>query len=470
MLPPLIRCPRAKVDPRSDERGFTMALVTVALVAIIGMAALSIDIGTLYQAKAEAQRSADAAALAAARVISMSGITGDPTSGSGDGSWAAICGGTSSPATLIATNVAQQNLIAGVAVPSAAVTVTYGAGKAGGAAKDCSTLGTDFGVNPTATVTVTGSNLPIFFARVFSLFPGVSYSGTNVSATATAEVFNSSNSGSVAGKMVPVQPRCVKPWIVPNSDPGNPGNPFVSTATGSIQHEGISQFGRGVIGENFSLVADCSVGGGNCHGRNLIDNPPRVTGGSLQYIPALVSGNPGAVPSCSPSTGYQAAIAGCDQSTVYACGTPNGGQVDLNENPVNPGLFTGDTSTAVACLTQAAPTYSGADSIATASYPFQILAGPGNPLVQQGLDKSGDVITTSNSIVSIPIYDSSGGALPRGHEPQVTIVGLLQAFISIDGFGNLTATVMNVAGCSNDAMAQSLYGTSPVPVRLITPP
>ena len=56
-----------------------MALVTVALVTIIALAALSIDIGTLYQAKAEAQRAADAAALTAARMISISGITGDPT-------------------------------------------------------------------------------------------------------------------------------------------------------------------------------------------------------------------------------------------------------------------------------------------------------------------------------------------------------------------------------------------------------
>jgi Flp pilus assembly protein TadG len=43
---------------REKERGVTIALVAVAMVSIIGMAALSIDIGTLYQAKAEAQRSA----------------------------------------------------------------------------------------------------------------------------------------------------------------------------------------------------------------------------------------------------------------------------------------------------------------------------------------------------------------------------------------------------------------------------
>jgi Flp pilus assembly protein TadG len=65
-----------------------MALVAITMVALISMAALSIDIGTLYQAKAEAQRAADTAALTAARVISISSITGDPANSSS--SWQLI--------------------------------------------------------------------------------------------------------------------------------------------------------------------------------------------------------------------------------------------------------------------------------------------------------------------------------------------------------------------------------------------
>ncbi|MGA9687513.1 MAG: pilus assembly protein TadG-related protein, partial [Candidatus Sulfotelmatobacter sp.] len=122
MLQPLILRPRGKIEPRSNERGFTMALVAMTMVAIISLAALSIDIGTLYEAKAEAQRAADAAALTAARVISISGVTGDPTNAAG--SWASACGGSTSQATLAATNVAQQDLIGGVA-PST-ITVYYG--------------------------------------------------------------------------------------------------------------------------------------------------------------------------------------------------------------------------------------------------------------------------------------------------------------------------------------------------------
>src|SRR5271166_6412312 len=114
-------------DPRSSERGVTIALVAVSMVAMIGMAALSIDIGTLYQAKAEAQRTADTAALAAARMISISGITGDPNNAAN--SWQAACG-TTGTATLAATAVAQAqpNFVGGVQ-PST-IKVTYGAGAA----------------------------------------------------------------------------------------------------------------------------------------------------------------------------------------------------------------------------------------------------------------------------------------------------------------------------------------------------
>lgn len=55
----------------SREAGMTMVLVAVAMIAIAAMAALSIDLVTLYLARMEAQRAADAGALAAARVISL---------------------------------------------------------------------------------------------------------------------------------------------------------------------------------------------------------------------------------------------------------------------------------------------------------------------------------------------------------------------------------------------------------------
>lgn len=49
-----------------DERGASLAIVAVSLVVFLGMTALSVDLGMLYVARSQAQRTADAAALAAA--------------------------------------------------------------------------------------------------------------------------------------------------------------------------------------------------------------------------------------------------------------------------------------------------------------------------------------------------------------------------------------------------------------------
>jgi len=84
-------------------------------------------------------------------------------------------------------------------------------------------------------------------------------------------------------------------------------------------------------------------------------------------------------------------------------------------------------------------------------------------------------VSTSSSIVSIPIIDQTNIV-----GSSVTIVGYLQAFINFvaDGTGGTTAddlnvTVLNVVGCgttNNGATPiQGGNGTSPIPVRLITP-
>src|ERR1700691_3862329 len=152
MLPPLIRRPgrSRNAEPRSKERGFTMALVAISMVMIISMAALYI--GTLYEAKAEAQRAADAAALTAARVVSISGATGSNGTNLGQ-----ICGGATSTATQAATSMAQQNLIGGVAAGT--VTVGYSAGSAGGPIASCTAIA-NFAVNSVVTVSVQRTNLP----------------------------------------------------------------------------------------------------------------------------------------------------------------------------------------------------------------------------------------------------------------------------------------------------------------------
>ena len=446
----MLRCWQSP-DVRHGERGVTIVFVALAMVAILAIAALSIDVIVLYLAKEEAQRSADAAALAAARVLSLSGVTGDPQYNDVS-SWQEAC----NQARLVAQAMVNQNTIGRGLANVVTVTFLYN-----GAATDC-TGGAAFAVNPQVKVDVTRQALPNYFSRIWNR------TGNSASATATAEAFNPSNSGSIAPNgIITVSPKCVKPWIVPNQDPSNPANKFVGLLDGSIQNKGIQLDGSGiggVIGETFTLVSDCRTGNPNCSG-GLTDNPPTANSAThtLDYVPALVAGTAGAVPSCAVATDYQQATGGCDQSTVYACGVVGGGvQADLTFDPGKPN---GETSTATQCLIHQ-PGQDWLDSASSARLLLERMrAGPNNPAVT-----SGTSITSSNSIVSLPIYDTPGQLL--GSNPPVTIVGFLQVFINnVDSNGNVNVTVLNVAGCSNTATTSTptVSGTSPVPVRLITP-
>lgn len=484
--------------PREHDRehGMTMILVAAAMVAIIGMAVLSIDVVTLYLAKEEAQRSADAAALAAARILSLSGITGDPTNSTSN--WGNICGGASGAATLVAQAVAAQNIVGNQATPTVAVTYSAGsAGTVGAGIPDCTSLSTSaFGVNPMVTVKVTQAGLPNFFSRIWSR------SGNSVSATATAEAFNpsemfSSGGNQTTGTITPVQPRCVKPWVVPNLDPLNPGNPpgcgtnclpFVSSTTGQIQNPGISLGGagtNGVIGERFWLVPDCNHGNpNNCiplglpqanYSSSLFNPGPP----NLLSLPGQTTTPVTAIPSCSGGDPYEEAIEACDAPTNYQCGVPLANAVDLTKH--NPGV--NSITNAVECLihqTDSTNTTSssGQDYLNTSgtfgspsAYPFQILAGSSNPL---GAGLAGTPISSSNSIVSLPIYDQIAVPNPPGNATTpLTFIGFLQVFINaVDGNGNRLVTVLNVSGCGNgtNPTRSPVYGSSPVPVRLITPP
>src|ERR1017187_8132862 len=405
------------------------------MVAIIAMAALSIDVVTLYLAREEAQRSADAAALGAARVLSLSGVTGDPTNISG--LWPTAC----TAATQVAQAVANQNAVSQATATSVNVNFLYN----GTDMASCNFTGANaFGVNPQVKVQVIRAGLPTFFSRIWSRSPN------SVSATATAEAFNSSGSGAFAPNgIIPVNPRCVKPWIIPNKDPGNPPNFFVNPVDGSIKNPGIkvNGAGRGVIGEPLTLTDACTLR--DC------DNMKGSTPLPGSYIPASVTTPVSAYPSCANDDTFQEAVGGCDQNTQYACGISGGAQADLTINPA------GDTRDAAQCLIN----QPGQDQLDTTQFPYQIQAGTANPVITSG------VVTSSTSIATVPIYD--GATLANTRRPTVTIVGFLQVFIKQANFdGSLNVTVLNVAGCSNTATNPPIpaSGTSPVPIRLITPP
>jgi hypothetical protein len=504
MKPPVIRKFRDACPGRRRERGITMILVAVAMTAIIAMAALSIDVITLYLAREEAQRSADAAALAAARVISVSGITGAADPDTDSSSWKLICGGSSSTATQAALAVVKQNTVGGAAIAGTS-TITYLAGSGGtiSSSTDCSTLSTAFAVNPIVTVQIQQTGLPTFFSRIWRR------TTNTVSATATAEVFNPSDSGNVGnqttGSIIPVQPRCVKPWMVPNLDPLNPSsactnncNPFVGASDGHIVNPGISVGGgnaNGVIGERFLLVPDCLHHvAGYCSLRSTqIQANYGPNGGSIPNTPASNLGFlPGqtqyasvAVPSAvSGGSLYEQAIGGCDRTTIYQCGVSSATASSPNVIDLSIGNPDSDTTDGVMALIHEGnanpnggqPT--GQDFFTVTStvygypsaYPFQIYPGTNNPLGLAGTIP----VTASNSIASLPIFDPPSTTINATGTTAVTIVGFLQVFINgVDQYGNIDVVVLNVAGCGNGTSTTSsspVTGSSPVPIRLITSP
>ena len=71
-------CPQPFTRRPSPQSGQTLVLVSICLVVLIAMAALAIDLTTLYVARREMQRAADAAALAGAKALVNSGVTTSP--------------------------------------------------------------------------------------------------------------------------------------------------------------------------------------------------------------------------------------------------------------------------------------------------------------------------------------------------------------------------------------------------------
>ena len=168
---------------RSGERGQTIVLVALSIVSLLAMGALAIDVVTLYTARSEIQRAADAAALAGAKACVDSGSTSDPNN-------ASLQTLARSMGTSFINAILAENKVGGVP-PVLLGTPVY-----------------DFTThpgNPQVTVTLQRTDLPIFFARMWSR------AAPTVTAVARAEAYNASNSQTNTGNLVPISPKCVKP-------------------------------------------------------------------------------------------------------------------------------------------------------------------------------------------------------------------------------------------------------------------
>src|ERR1700689_3045962 len=146
---------KCRVDARRrGERGQTILLVAISIVSLLAMAALAIDVVTLYVASTEIQRAADAAALAGAKAIVDSGVTTlQPTDGN--------VGAAEVLAPSMATAAVQ-------AIVLATPPVNQGAGASPVLTGGTPTFNWSQGNgNPHITVSLQQSNLPTFFARIW---------------------------------------------------------------------------------------------------------------------------------------------------------------------------------------------------------------------------------------------------------------------------------------------------------------
>lgn len=408
---------------RGRERGATLVLVGVSLLAMLSVAALAIDLGLLYVARNEAQRAADAAALAGAYTFVTSGCTSH-------GGCAA--GGPQEPlARQQAELIGAQNAIVGqpTQIKNSDISFKYPSAE-----------------EPQITVTVqrtraSGNPIPTIFAKMF----GMSEAG--VTATATAEAYNPSGSSGTPG----FGNDCVAPFLVPNCDPTHtspensncPGNGyFIDPKTGQIEN-GSSP--NSVIGQSWQLHYGSS-------------GPSNGAVPSQWYLYATAGSQSGSnlrnyISQCSPVT------INCGDTLQTYNGKSNGPVDQGVEDRIHAGGLGMDQ---------------GQDTIDTSlGPPFPITGGVNNPDSSVAGQTYGG---PSDSVVTVPIY--KGQSLSAGGS-SVTVIGFMQLFLQdVEHSGTsdyVNAVIMNVAGCPLSMTSGSgssgsnvvSTGGAPIAIRLI---
>ncbi len=426
------------------------------LFVIGAMAALSIDVVTLYTARSEAQLAADAAALAGARVLANSGMTSYSSSAVGDNAV--------SLAMAVATQVAASSKVGGRNLNPGASPCTAGQ-------EICVNIpetGVDFVANPQVIVQVQRADLPTFFARIWGT------TKVKVAASATAEAYNpSSLQGTAGGPGLPIAPMCVKPWLLPNMSPntGTPSPQIFNVAAGAILDTNLLGWTNG---PTTRLRTDCT---NNC-------GPPPAGLTAWRYYPGTTDATGFPAPSdtsctgCTGFTPYQLSVAGCVQTPI-SCNS----QVNVDITP----YATRDTETATAVNLLTHSNGNGGDSVdtgagtmpPTGTEPFQFLSGTENPIVLSGAMAAQTDVMVSDSLVTVPVIDTTT-AWPPAAYPTVQIIGFVQLFLNPTGAaapatGHIHTQVINLVGCGDGAggaTGQALLGNgaSAVAVRLISPP
>lgn len=427
----------------NNQKGQTIALVAVSMVSFVAMGALAIDLTSLYSARGEIQRAADAAALAGAKAFVDSGVTTDP----GNSNLRTIA---LNMAQSYAASAASQNLVANGSAQLAA----------GFPAVDFSLPG-----NPRITVTLQRTGLPLFFARIW----GSSFA--SVSATAAAEAYNPAFSQANGGSFLPSAPKCVKPILLPNNDPAT-NLPLVNPQTGQVNSGNF-------MGEQFKFTTACTPGTGKVKGCKV---PNKPSGG--EYVPMLVGTthqycHGSTAQGCSSGgSDFEQSIECCDGAVFNAhqCGASTTSAAwDPTIDPKGTSTGNSPVASGLQCLIHSTGGNAQQDSLDPSAFSSgngPLLISPGTFSQSRYGVSSGAIVGTSDSIITVPLFDSSS-AFPQPPDTQLTIVGFLTLFVNdVEGSsGDFDATIMNVTGCGNSpntsAPPISGGGVSAIPVRLI---
>lgn len=438
------------------EQGQTIVLVALSLLALLSMAALAIDVANLYVASTEAQQAADAAALAGAQVFVTSGYTSYPA-GFGNNGW--VCNGSTGLADYAAQSALAANTVAGVA-PTMTTSCDFTQPE-----------------NPTITVRVQRSGLPIFFARIWQV------SSPSVSATAKAEAYNPS------GNSTPIQVGIVKPFLLPNcppnSDPaqntaGCASPYYVDPSDGSIVLGG----GPTQIGSTVTLTLPSQ------------SSAPNGLPGQFYFYPIDFQTNPptpacpvSPISTCNGNTGnppYYFDNIYCSNPSPLKCGDLVGGStsnpVDTRLNGLNWSSLQSRLDKATRCLIHASSSNNVSGSCSSGAFQQDcfIPQGPGEPpLISPGTNNPDTLLRTaayisrSDSVVNVPLFDGRNlcpNASPSSPACTNTapIVGFLQlGIVQDDSSGNFDAVILNASGCTGSGTAVSGGDISSIPVRLV---
>ena len=420
---------------RRGERGITILLIAVAMIAVLAMAALAVDIVALYVARSEAQRAAEASALAAAKMFVSSGYTSNSSAITQSQLCANGGAGGAGAANKTAEASLAQNLVVGQAATLQAITCDF-------------TQAT----NPLVTITVQRTGLPTLFGRIWGASAG------SVSATAKAEAFNPS------GGSTNIAVGSVKPWLLANDCPASCGGPFYFTSSYGIANPGI--IGQAQAFALLDARSDQTATGSSQF--YALDGP------EPNYCPSHGAVSCSGIGTGPPGIFYHDNIACSNTAFQYSCGQQIGPGQSVRVDTRSLGTLQVRTEAGTECLihaSSASQVNSGQDMFSGGTPPVIITGGANNPnLALQGITN----ISRSDSVVTVPVYNGGDlGCSSSGCTNTATVIGFLQLGIQSvypnAGTVALNAVILNASGCNPANTGTPVVGgaVSPVPVRLI---